>query len=121
MTKGSKYLGKKIELVIDRPIGSKHPEYGFAYEVNYGYVPGTKAPDGEEIDAYYIGEDKLLESAQGKCVAVIKRKDDDDEVDYHYYEGTWQTVEEDGVYKMYRSNIKEVENPSFDWFYTDES
>ena len=39
------------------------------------------------------------------------------EVDYHYYEGTWVTVKEDGVYKMLRSNIEEVENPGWDWFY----
>ena len=36
---------------------------------------------------------------------------------YHYYEGTWQTVEEDGVYKMLKSNIKEIHEPSWDWFY----
>ena len=41
----------------------------------------------------------------------------DGEVDYHYYEGTWQTVEENGVYKMNKSNIKEVDNPSWEWFY----
>lgn len=41
----------------------------------------------------------------------------DGEVDYHYYEGTWQTVKEDGVYKMLKSKIKEVEDPSWDWFY----
>lgn len=35
---------------------------------------------------------------------------------YHYYEGTWETAEEDGVYKMNRSNIKEVEEPDWDWF-----
>lgn len=39
------------------------------------------------------------------------------EVDYHYYEGTWQTIEEDGIYKMQKSNIKEVDNPSWDWYY----
>ena len=38
---------------------------------------------------------------------------------YHYYEGTWQTVEEDGVYKMLKSNIKEIEEPTWDWFYED--
>ena len=41
----------------------------------------------------------------------------DGEVDYHYYEGTWQTVEEDDVHKMYRSNIKEVFEPTWEWFY----
>lgn len=35
---------------------------------------------------------------------------------YHYYEGTWQTVKEDGVYKMNQSNIKEVEDPNWQWF-----
>lgn len=39
------------------------------------------------------------------------------EVEYHLYEGTWQTIFEDGVYKMLKSNIKEVTDPSFDWFY----
>jgi len=39
------------------------------------------------------------------------------EVEIHYYEGTWQTVKEDGVYKMLKSKIIEVENPGMDWFY----
>ena len=43
------------------------------------------------------------------------------EVDYHYYEGTWQTVPEDGIHKMLKSNIKEVDEPSWEWFYADES
>ena len=38
-------------------------------------------------------------------------------VEHHYYEGTWQTVFEDGVYKMNRSNIKEVIDPDWEWFY----
>lgn len=42
----------------------------------------------------------------------------DEEAELHYYEGTWQTVFEDGVYKMLKSNIKETENPSWDWFYS---
>jgi len=40
------------------------------------------------------------------------------EVEIHYYEGTWQTVLEDGVYKMLKSKIKEVEEPEWDWFYS---
>jgi hypothetical protein len=39
------------------------------------------------------------------------------EVEYHYYEGTWQTILEDGVYKMLKSNIKEVLKPPYIWFY----
>ena len=41
----------------------------------------------------------------------------DGEVDIHYYEGTWQTVLESGIYKMLKSNIKEVTDPGWDWFY----
>lgn len=41
----------------------------------------------------------------------------DEEVEYHYYEGTWQTIKEDGVYKMLKSKILEVENPTWAWFY----
>ena len=37
--------------------------------------------------------------------------------DYHFYEGTWQTVFEDEVYKMNKSNIKEIFEPGDDWFY----
>ena len=39
------------------------------------------------------------------------------EANYHYYEGTWQTVEEDGVYKMRKSKIQEVDDPDWEWFY----
>lgn len=39
------------------------------------------------------------------------------EVDIHAYEGTWQTVEEDGIYKMLKAKITEVENPDDSWFY----
>lgn len=74
-----RYLGKTVNVEIDRPLGSKHPEHGFEYVVNYGFVPDTKAPDGEELDAYVLGVDKPLETFQGLCIAVIHRKDDDDD------------------------------------------
>jgi len=73
------FLGKNVTIRIDRPINSKHPKYGFVYEVNYGFVPGTKAPDGEEIDAYLLGVSEPVEEFTGKCIAVIHRKDDNDD------------------------------------------
>ncbi len=39
------------------------------------------------------------------------------EVEDHAYEETWQTVKEDGVYKMLKAKIVEVENPSDSWYY----
>lgn len=74
-----KYLRKEVEVVIDRPLGSKHPKHGFEYNANYGYIPDTLAPDGQELDAYYLGVNKPLEKAKGKCIAIIHRLDDDDD------------------------------------------
>lgn len=73
------YLGKEVEVVIDRPLGSKHPKHGFVYEVNYGYIPNTKAPDGEELDVYVLGVEKPIESFKGKCIAIMHRLNDDDD------------------------------------------
>lgn len=74
-----KYLSKKVTVTIDRPLGSKHPKWGNEYPVNYGFVPGTKAPDGEEIDAYVLKVNEPLKEFSGKCVAVVHRLDDDDD------------------------------------------
>jgi len=74
-----RYLGKEVEVVIDRQLGSKHPKHGFEYETNYGYIPDTLAPDGEELDAYYLGINKPLERGKGKCIAIIHRFDDNDD------------------------------------------
>jgi len=41
----------------------------------------------------------------------------DNEAEYHFYEGTWETVIEEGIYKMNKSKIKEVEDPDYSWFY----
>lgn len=70
------YIGKEVRVVIDRPLGSTHPEHGFYYPVNYGYLPGTLAGDGEEIDAYVLGEYAPLKEYTGKVIAVIHRKND---------------------------------------------
>lgn len=75
----TEFLGKTVTIKIDRPINSKHPKHGFIYEVNYGFVPNTKAPDGEEIDAYLLGINEPVEKFTGECIAVIHRKDDDDD------------------------------------------
>lgn len=64
---------------MDRPLGSKHPKHGFVYEVNYGYIDGITAPDGEELDAYFLGVDTALEKTQGVCIAIIHRLDNDDD------------------------------------------
>ena len=74
-----KYIGKNVEVKIDRTLNSKHPKHNFIYELNYGYVPNTISGDGEELDAYVLGIDKPLEEFEGKCIAVIHRINDDDD------------------------------------------
>jgi inorganic pyrophosphatase len=76
---GSAFLGKEVEVQIDRPLHSTHPDHGFVYEVNYGFVLNTKAPDGEEVDAYLLCVNEPVSSYKGKCIAVIHRLNDKDD------------------------------------------
>ena len=75
----SNYIGKEINIKIDRPFGSKHPKYGFIYPVNYGYVPNTISGDNEELDAYLLGVLEPVSEYKGKCIAVIHRINDNDD------------------------------------------
>ena len=78
MNKGlRKLIGTEVSVTVDRPLGSCHPQYeDLIYPVNYGYIEGIIAPDGEEQDAYILGLDVPLSSFRGIVVAVIERKDD---------------------------------------------
>ena len=60
----------KVKVIVDRPMGSRHPEHGFIYPVNYGYVPGTLAEDGEEIDAYVLGKFEPVDSYEGVVIGL---------------------------------------------------
>ena len=73
------FLGKRVKVVMDRPMGSKHPKWDFIYPINYGYVPNTISRDGEELDAYIVGIFEPVEEYEGKCIAAIHRLDDDDD------------------------------------------
>ena len=73
------YIGKIINIKIDRQFGSKHPKHGFIYPVNYGYVPNTISGDNEELDAYLLGVFEPVEEYEGKCIAIIHRTNDNDD------------------------------------------
>lgn len=79
LTLARQYLGKEIEVIMDRPYGSKHPKHGFVYEANYGFIEGVMAPDGENLDAYYLGMDEPIERGAGVCIAIAHRKNNDDD------------------------------------------
>ena len=76
----TEYLNKKVFVKIDRPLGSKHPKHGFVYPVNYGFIPNTISGDGEELDAYVIGEFEPMENFNGIVKAIIHRTNDDDKL-----------------------------------------
>lgn len=42
-----KYIGKILDVIIDRVFGDKHSKHGFIYPVNYGYIPNIVSGDGE--------------------------------------------------------------------------
>jgi len=73
------YLNTIVTVKMDRPLGSKHPKHGFIYPVNYGYIPNTVSGDGEELDAYVLGEHEPLDTFTGRVVAIIHRTNDDDD------------------------------------------
>ena len=74
-----KYLNSIVTVKMDRPLGSVHPKHGFIYPVNYGYIPNTVSGDGEELDAYVLGEHKQLDEFTGRVVAIIHRTNDNDD------------------------------------------
>lgn len=78
-TKNQNYIGKIVEVKIDRKMGSRHPTRGFIYPVNYGYVPNTISGDGEELDCYILGVFEPIDFFIGKCIAVIHRLNDNDD------------------------------------------
>lgn len=70
-------IGKIVTVIVDRPLGSYHPKHkDLYYPVNYGYIEGVMALDGEEQDAYILGVDKPVETFSGKVIAIIYREDD---------------------------------------------
>ena len=73
----SKIIGKKVKVIIDRPLGSHHLKYhNTIYVVNYGYVEGVIANDGEYQDAYVIGPCIPLKVFIGTIIAIVHRKND---------------------------------------------
>lgn len=67
-------LGKPVHVEVDRPIGYQH--CGMVYPINYGYIPGVIAGDGEEQDVYILGISEPLTSFDGRVVGAIRRKND---------------------------------------------
>ena len=73
-------LGKIVKMIVDRPLGTYHPKHkNIYYSVNYGYIEGIIAADGEEQDAYILGVNEPIKEFNGKVIAVIHRFNDIEE------------------------------------------
>ena len=67
-------LGKSVHVEVDRPMGYLHGD--ILYPVNYGYIPGIMAGDGEEQDAYILGISEPVTAFDGQVIGAIRRKND---------------------------------------------
>lgn len=67
-------IGKTVHVVVDRPVGYLHRD--ILYPINYGYIPGVMAGDGEEQDVYILGVSGPIAAFDGRVIAVIRRLDD---------------------------------------------
>ena len=76
-------IGKWVSGKVDRPLGmhradvaAPSPKADMVYAVNYGYIDGVKAADGEEQDAYIFGTEEPLTTFEGKVIKVYHRFND---------------------------------------------
>ena len=69
-----RWMGKPVHVVVDRPIGYLHAD--LLYPVNYGYIPGTVAGDGEAQDVYILGVAEPLKTFDGWIIGAVRRRDD---------------------------------------------
>lgn len=69
-----------IAVILNRPIGSCRPNHkNICYPINYGYIQGVVAPDGEEQNAYILGVNYFLKEFTGRIIAIVQRFDDVEE------------------------------------------
>lgn len=72
------YLGRTVDIKIDRPIGYVHKKekYSLTYPINYGYIPGVIGGDGEELDVYLLGVNEPVTEYTAKIIGIAHREDD---------------------------------------------
>ena len=113
------YLGKTIEIKIDRPIGSAHPKHlDLVYPINYGYIPGVLGGDGEELDVYLLGVSKPIKEYKARVIGVVHRHNDVEDKLVAAPEGTifTQTEIAEAVYfqeQYYESEIETIPKLNF--------
>lgn len=69
------------------------------------------------LDVDVIKSERYLNTINTAFVKFSTKNWVNSEAVMHYYEGTWTMVKEDGVFKIWKGKILEVDNPEWDWFY----
>ena len=70
-------IGTLVTVTVDRPLGSRHPNHpDLLYTVNYGYINGIIAADGEEQDVYILGVYTPLKTFRGMVIGILHRLND---------------------------------------------
>lgn len=67
-------LGAQVHVQVDRPMGYLHGD--ILYPINYGFLPGMPAGDGEEQDAYILGVSEPLSAFDGQVAGIVFRRND---------------------------------------------
>lgn len=99
-------IGNIVTVIIDIPMGTYHPKHkDIYYPINYGYIRGIIAPDGEEQDAYIIWVNEPVVEFTGEIIAIINRVND--------VEDKW-VVEPKGL-RFTSSEIKKAVHQSLWW------
>ncbi len=77
---------------IDRPKGSAHPRFSdMIYLVDYGFVPGTSASDGQGIDVFR-GSDTKSKTTGILCTLDSIKKDAEIKILYQCSEEDFQSI-----------------------------
>lgn len=131
----SQFTDKEIAKIEVDP--SKSPEE--AVRAFYTYLKARRMEDGFNLLSQEYRQKTSFEEWTNRFIAVLdvdiiklEQKPNskntvflkfttknwvDGAVEWRYYEGTWETISENGIYKMYKSQIKEIKDPEWSWFY----
>lgn len=72
------YLGKTVDILMDRPLGYVHKKdnYTLTYPINYGFIPDVIGGDVEELDVYLLGVGMPVSKYTAKIIGIVHREND---------------------------------------------
>ncbi|QQE10428.1 inorganic pyrophosphatase [Planctomycetota bacterium] len=70
-----KFIGRRVKVLVDRPLGSTDPTFGYTYPVNCGHVLEESDCSSSNLDVYVLGLCDPINAFEGDCIAVIHSED----------------------------------------------